>query len=244
MAASLPWFPCVGLVLGAGLYGVTLLAALSPWGVWTGGAAFLVVAGGVILTRGLHLDGLADAADALGSLAPRERMLEIMKDSRVGTFGVLALVLTLGAKWVAVARLVESGTAVCIVAAYVASRAAQAELATVLPYARAEGGTARGFVGGARGGHRLAAWIFALAIAGVACGPAGIGALVGGWSVARLLGRRFRKVLGGVTGDLLGATSEIVETVVLLACAAAGRHLAPYTDWTSIANAIGGGLSA
>jgi len=231
MAASLPWFPCVGLVIGAGLYGLAALAGLLPWGAWPSGAAFVVVAAGVFLTRGLHLDGLADAADAFGSLASRERMLSIMKDSRVGTFGVLAVVMVLGAKWIAVARLVESGMAVWIVAACVVSRAAQVELAAALPYARAEGGTARGFIEGARGIHRVAAWTLALAIVSAACGPAGGAALAGGWLLTRLLAWRFNNVLGGVTGDLLGATSELVETAVLFACAAAGAHLAAWTGW-------------
>ena len=243
MAASLPWFPCVGLVLGAALYGLTLLAGLSPWGAWPQGAAFVVVAGGVFLTRGLHLDGLADAADAWGSLASREKMLSIMKDSRVGTFGVLALVLILGAKWVAIARLVESGTAVWIVAAYVISRTAQVELAVALPYARAEGGTARGFIKDARGVHRLVAWALALVIVAVVCGPVGAGALVGGWLVARALAWRFMKMLGGVTGDILGATSELVETAILLACAAAGSHLVAHTGWASVMDAIRGGFA-
>jgi adenosylcobinamide-GDP ribazoletransferase len=243
MAASLPWFPCVGLVLGAGLYGLTLLAGLSPWGIWAEGVAFVVVGGGVFLTRGLHLDGLADAADAWGSLASREKMLLIMKDSRVGTFGVLALVLILGAKWVAVARLVESGTAVWIVAAYVISRTAQVELAVALPYARAEGGTARGFIKDARGVHRIAAWTLALVIVAALTGPLGAVALIAGWLVARALGWRFMKMLGGVTGDLLGATSELVETTVLLVCAAAGSHLAAYTGWGFTMDALFGGFA-
>jgi adenosylcobinamide-GDP ribazoletransferase len=238
MAASLPWFPCVGLVIGSALYGVTALGGFSPWGPWPGGAAFLVVAGGAILTRGLHLDGLADAADALGSMAPRERMLAIMKDSAVGAFGVLSLILVLGAKWIAVARLVESGTAVWIVAACVVSRAAQVELAVALPYARAGGGTAEGFVEGARGRHRIAAWALALAMVTLVCGPAGAGAVLGAWLLARALGWRFMKVLGGVTGDLLGATSEIVETAVLFACAAAGARLAAWTGWGFVMDAL------
>ncbi|MHC5053392.1 MAG: adenosylcobinamide-GDP ribazoletransferase [Planctomycetota bacterium] len=237
-AAALPWFPAVGLVMGAALYGLTALAGLSPWGAWPAGAAFLVVAGGVVLTRGLHLDGLADAADALGSLAPRERMLAIMKDSAVGAFGVLALVLVLGAKWIAVARLVESGTAGWIVAAYVVSRAAQVELAVVLPYARAEGGTARAFVRDARGAHRAGSWALALVMVTLVCGPAGVAALVGGWLLARALGWRFIKALGGVTGDLLGATSEIVETAVLFACAAAGARLAAWAGWGIVMDAL------
>ena len=238
MAASLPWFPCVGLVIGAALYGVTALAGLSPWGAWPAGAALLVVAGGALLTRGLHLDGLADAADALGSMAPRERMLAIMKDSAVGAFGVVALVVALGAKWIAVARLVESGTAVWIVAACVVSRAAQVELAVALPYAREEGGTAEGLVKGARDRHRIAAWTLALLTVAAACGPAGAGAALGAWLLARVLAWRSMRALGGVTGDLLGATSELVETAVLFACAAAGARLAAWTGWGFVIDAL------
>jgi adenosylcobinamide-GDP ribazoletransferase len=243
MASSLPWFPCVGLVIGACLYGMTALAGLSPWGAWPGGAAFVVTLGGVVLTRGFHLDGLADTADAFGSLAPRERMLEIMKDSRVGTFGVLAVVAVLGAKWVAVARLVESGTAVWVIAACVVSRTAQVELAVSLPYARAKGGTARGFIEGARGLHRFAAWMLALAIVAAACGPVGAAALVGGWLLVRVLGWRFKGILGGVTGDLLGASSELIETAVLFACAVPGALLAEWTGWGFVIEAFREGAS-
>ncbi len=238
MAASLTWFPCVGLVIGAALYGLTVLAGLLPSGAWPGGVALVVTVGTVILTRGLHLDGLADAADAFGSLAPRERMLFIMKDSRVGTFGVLAIVIVLGTKWIAVARLVESGTAVWIVAACVISRAAQVELAVALPYARAEGGTARGFIEGARGLHRLIAWLLALAIVTAVLGPAGAAALAGGWLLTRVLAWRYMRVLGGVTGDLLGATSELVETAILFACAVAGAHLTEWTGWGFVFDAL------
>jgi len=243
MATALTWFPCVGLVLGAGLFGLTLLAGFLPGGGWAGGAALVVVAGGVLLTRGLHLDGLADAADAWGSLASREKMLVIMKDSRVGTFGVLAIVVILAAKWIAVARLVESGTAVWIVAAYVVSRAAQVELACALPYAREGGGTAEGFVKGARLSHRLGAWALAILITVAALGPSGAVALLGGWIVARALGWRFVKMFGGVTGDLLGAASEIVETTVLFACAAAGASLASWTGWGVVLDMLREGMA-
>jgi len=243
MAAALPWFPCVGLVLGAGLYGLTMLAGLVPGPVWAGGTAVLVVACGVFLTRAFHLDGLADAADAWGSLASREKMLSIMKDSRVGTFGVLAIVVALAAKWIAVARLVESGTAVWIVAACVVSRTAQVELACALPYSREGGGTAEGFVKGARLSHRLSAWLLAVLMTVAALGPAGAVVLLAGWAVARALGWHFMKMVGGVTGDLLGAASEIVETVVLFACAAAGARLASWTGWGVVLDMLREGMA-
>ncbi len=219
MASSLPWFPIVGGILGVLLYGFCLLAELvglnTGLTVWPEGVAFLVVAMGAILTRGIHLDGLADWADGFASITKKERTLEIMKDSRVGTFGVLALIAVFFAKWIAVTRMVGNGSTLWLIAAYVVSRTIQVELAYSLPYARASGGTGASFVNGALLRHRLGAWLIAVALL-AAIGPYGPVALVPGIAAALVLWYWFRRRLGGVTGDLLGASSEIVETLLLL----------------------------
>jgi adenosylcobinamide-GDP ribazoletransferase len=220
MASSLPWFAVAGCILGLILYGVVLLADLAMAGGWPQGTAAAVLVGGVLLTRGLHLDGLADCADGFYGAWDRERALAIMKDPHVGTFGVCALVLVLLARWVALVRLAASGLAFWIVGAYIVSRVAMVELAVWLPYARAEGGTGAAFVQGARPAHALWALASAGALLVGALGSAGAAALAAGWLIAFLCGLYAKRRIGGVTGDVLGACSEIVETAVLLLAAA------------------------
>lgn len=219
-ASSLPWFPIVGLLLGSALYGLCLL--IGP--AWPEGAALAVVAGGALLTRGLHLDGLADAADGLFGGRTRERMLEIMKDSRMGAFGGIAIALVLLAKFVFVSRLAVMDATFWVVVAFVTSRTAQSVLAVAVPYARTEG-TAGPFIAGARPAHALLALLLGMAAVAL-CGRMDTRLLAGfaaGLAISVLLGRAFRRRVGGITGDLLGATSELVETAVLLyGCLAAG----------------------
>lgn len=230
-ASALPWFPLVGGAIGGVLYGICVLEDRFLGRGWPGGTAILVIALGAVLTRCIHLDGLADWADAFGSMADRERKLAIMKDPHVGTFGIVALVTVLAAKWVAVVELLEYEAALWIVAAYVVSRTMQVELAAALPYARAEGGTAASFVRDVRLRHRLGGWLVALALVLPIFGPAGAAALVAGLVIARSFGFWCSRRLGGVTGDLLGAASELVETGVLFVAAFAGGWVNAFTDW-------------
>ncbi len=230
-AASLPFFPVVGGVLGFFLWIVSLSAALFPEGGWPAGVGGLMLIAGSFLTRGLHLDGLADFTDALGGSRDRERRLAIMKDTHMGAFGAIALVLLLLAKWLALTRLVASGSAVWIIPVLVISRTMQVDLAVHLPYARAGGGTAHPFVTGAASWHRVVAIAAAVAIALGGYGPMGLGALAMGFAVTRLFGAWCRSRLGGITGDLLGAGNELVEVCLLFLLAAPGPHLMAYSGW-------------
>lgn len=225
LARALSWFPLVGCLLGLMLWGLALALDFATGG-WPAGAAVMSVAGSAFLTRGFHLDGLADWADGFGGGRDKERTLAIMKDPHMGAFGVMALVLVLMAKWVACARLVETGLISWIVPAYIVSRAAVAELAVCLPYARAEGGTAGPFVDKALPVHRFEALASALLLVMIFKGLAGAVILFLGWVICRLFGLWFLKRVGGVTGDLLGACCELVETGGLIACAAGGNLLA------------------
>ena len=230
MSDALPWFPLVGGLLGVMLYGLAWVFSLVPGG-WPEGAAGAVMVGSVFLTRGFHLDGLADWADGFGGAWDKERTLAIMKDSHVGAFGVVVLILVLLTMWVALSRLIAMGSFHWIVSAFIVSRTTMVELAVCLPYARAEGGTAGPFIDGAKTSHRVWALILSLALLFVFSGPAGVIILIGGWVVSRLLGFWFLRRVGGVTGDLLGACSELIETGVLFTCAAAGPWLAQFTIW-------------
>jgi len=221
MASALVWFPLVGCGLGVLLYRLGLAVGFIS-GDWAGGTAAIVLSAGVVLTRGLHLDGLADWADGCGGGREREDTLAIMKDPHVGAFGVLAITVSLLIKYVALLRLINMGYLYWMIHVLLVSRATMAELAVCLPYARPEGGTAGPFVNGARPYHRVGVLLLSLLML-IAYGRwQGVGILVGGWIVGRLLGFWFRRRVGGVTGDLLGACGEIVETGLLLSCAIAG----------------------
>ncbi len=231
MASSLPWFPLVGGAIGSILLGLMLLIDKLAPGHWPGGAAAAVVIAGVVLTGALHLDGLADWADGFGGGRDREKTLAIMKDSSIGAFGTVALISVLLLKWVALSRLAASGTHIWIVAACVISRTMMVELAVWLPYARPEGGTGATIVEGAKRWHRAFSLLVALAILLVLAGAAGAQALVVGWLLCRVFGYLCKQRVGGITGDMLGAGSELVETLILALAALPGRELAQLSGW-------------
>lgn len=230
LASSLPWFPVVGLSLGLILYAFAQVWALIPFIQWTGGAALLLLGSEVWLTRGLHLDGLADWADSVGGSPQRERRLEIMKDLNLGAFGVLALVLVLMAKWVAFERLFSSGSIVWLMVILSLSRSMMVELITTLPYARSGEGTARAFVQGSSPGHRRISHLISLGIC-LFLGPMGLVLFGSAWIITRLFRDRCKKQFEGITGDLLGTANEFVETFLLMVCAIPGKNIVHYTGW-------------
>ncbi|MDI6774699.1 MAG: adenosylcobinamide-GDP ribazoletransferase [Verrucomicrobiota bacterium] len=223
LAASLPWFPLVGLALGAAVFGVARLFTRDPRYFWSEAAAVVLLAVSALLTRGLHLDGLADWADGFWGARDPEQVLRIMKDPHKGSFGVIALVCILLAKWVCLARIVSAGWEAWIVTAWVTSRAMQAVLASTLPYARAGQGTAAPFVRGARPTHGLLALLLGMALLfgwhwlwpRESMSWLWLPAVAVGWLVTRAFGLWCRHRIGGITGDLIGACSELVETAVL-----------------------------
>lgn len=237
LASSLPWFPVIGLLLGLILYGLARLwGLLLPQDAWTGGAAMLLLAAGTGFTRCLHLDGLADWADSLGAMRTREKRLEIMKDSHIGSFGVIILILVLMARWTVFERILSSGSTIWILIIPVISRDMMVELITTLPYARSGPGMGKDFVEGASPRHR---WI-SHGITLVFCVPFGpCGLLI--WVVALLATRIFRrrclKGFGGITGDLLGTANEMVEILLLALCSLAGKTILLYTGWGWITSA-------
>lgn len=209
--ASLPWFPVVGAMLGGIVYAI--LAMAGPY--WPAGAAILSVTAMAILTRGLHLDGIADAADGLGGGRDRESALAIMKDSRTGAFGVIALCLILMAKTLAFWRLADSVLIAWVIPAGAISRFMQLDMMVRLPNAR-PGGLAAAIMPEARWRHWAIGLLLSVAIVLPIGGPAGIIGLIGALCANVALGAWFKRRVGGVTGDLIGATSEISETSILL----------------------------
>jgi adenosylcobinamide-GDP ribazoletransferase len=207
-------FPLVGAAAGTLTAAVAIVAdgGLPPLA-----AATLAVAAGLLLTGALHLDGLADSADSLGG-GSRERALEIMRDHAVGAYGAAAIVLDLILRIALVAALLERSDAlVPLLVAGAISRAAAVPLALALPYAHAAPGPGAALSGRLRGRRVAFAVAIAATLAIVAAGTDGLVTLALAAAVVAVLGGFAKRRLGGITGDLLGATIELVELTVLLA---------------------------
>lgn len=211
-------WPVVGAALGAlsaGAAGLALALSL-PAGI----AAAIALATAAMLTGALHEDGLADSADGLFGGATRERRLEIMKDSRIGSFGTLALILVTLMRWSALTALIAAGQHWAgLIAAGALSRAPMAALIAALPNARgtglahATGIPPRPAVAAALG---IAATFAFLSTGSALFGMAALAALVT-WGLARLA----RSRIGGQTGDILGASQQLAEAAALAMAAAA-----------------------
>jgi adenosylcobinamide-GDP ribazoletransferase len=211
-------FPVIGAgvgVLCAAAYAIAKGLNLPPLA-----AALIAVGAGVLLTGALHEDGLADTADGLGGGADRAAKLAIMRDSRSGAFGVLALFFSVGLRAAAAASLAGNGAALAaFVAAHAVGRGGLAAAMLLLPAARSDGlGAAAGRPEGAETAVSLA---IAAVIALAALGPAGgLGALVAAGVVMGVIAVLADRQVGGYTGDVLGAMEQGGETAMLLAAAA------------------------
>lgn len=226
VARSAPWFPVVGGVLGLGLAGSYALAGLVlPPAV----AAVLAVGLGVAATGALHEDGLADAADALGADTPA-RAREILADPAHGTFGVLALILSVLARATALAALGPAASFAWLPAAHALGRASMAGVARIAD--RGPGrGLGAGFAGGVTRGSAAAAVVVALLIAAPGLWwwtvPAAVVAAGAAAAVAGFCVRRF----GALSGDVLGAVEQVVEILVLVLGAAVVARGWPGATW-------------
>ena len=216
-AAAMCWAPVIGLALGAAAAGV--LAGCEQ--LRSGPLLAAVLAIGLIaaLTRGLHLDGLADLADGLGSRAGPARALEIMKQSDIGPFGVLTLVLTLLVQVSALARAVQlgRGPAAIVVAAVAGRLAITVAARRGVPAARGSGLGA--LVAGSVSPVAAAAVLGAAVAGAAAAGPVYVVALSAGQLVALAVTAVAVRRLGGITGDVLGAITELATTAALLVTA-------------------------
>ena len=217
--AAAAWaLPLVGAAIG-GIIALAFLAAeLAGFAAAT--AALVAVAAGLLITGALHEDGLADTADGFGGGRDRETKLAIMRDSRHGTFGVLALVFSIALRAAALAAIGEPiHTGLALVAAHAASRGALPPLMRLLAPARTDGlGAAAGRPSRA---VAIAAPAIGAAIALATLGPVlGAAGLVLAGAAVALMALLARRQIGGYTGDVLGAFQQIGEVVMLLAAAA------------------------
>ncbi|MBK0329045.1 adenosylcobinamide-GDP ribazoletransferase [Rhodobacteraceae bacterium F11138] len=204
-------FPLVGAVVGG-------LACAAGWVAMTLGLPVSVAAGVILATQiaatgAMHEDGLADTADGFWGGWTRERRLQIMRDSHIGTYGVLVLILTVGARWLALTALLPLGMA-AIMAAAILSRAALPPLMAALPLARTDG-LAHG-VGTAIGSTAILSLVLGVGLAWLALGGAALATGLCAGLILSGLALLARARIGGHTGDVLGAAQQLTEVTVLL----------------------------
>ena len=216
LAWASAWFPAVGLLLGVLLGGVWLASA----GFGTPTAAVLTLVASVLLTGAFHEDGLADSADALGGGSSRERVLEILKDSRIGTYGATALVLSLALRGTLLVQLGPLAPP-ALLASETLSRCGPVWLLRLLPYVT-PGPTARSRGVARSGAEQVAlATALSLVVVGVLGATGALAPLRGLAAVAAVIavtaasGLHFRRRLGGLTGDFLGAVQQLSSVSVL-----------------------------
>jgi adenosylcobinamide-GDP ribazoletransferase len=213
LARSMFWFPWVGAILG-----------LIFWAAWAGlqkvlptpAAAALLLALTVWVTGGLHLDGLADTADGLGGGHTPETALTIMKDSRVGAFGVISLMLALVLKFSLFLSLsTQTCGAEALILFPVISRWGMVLLAYLSPYARPEGGLGQAMTLGVSPRVLIGASLSTGGLSLLILGAPGLVLCIAAAVLVWLGSLSFHHRLGGITGDVLGATNEVLEVLVL-----------------------------
>ncbi len=228
LARSMFWFPWVGLILGlgfwAGLWGLQIIFPPAA-------AAALLLALTVLATRGLHLDGLADAVDGLGGGKNPQERLVIMKDSRLGAFGAVSLFLALLLKFTFFLAWAEKGMGVSLILYPVLSRWGMVFLAYLSPYARQEGGLGQAMTTGVTGKVLWGATFSALVLALLTFRVGGLLLMAAAALAVWLLSIYFQKRLGGVTGDVLGAANEILEILALMGLLLCSHFLPAISSW-------------
>lgn len=218
------WFPAVGLVVGA-------ISAAVMWGAAqvlpVPIAAGLALAAGAVVTGAFHEDGLADTFDALGGHVDRAKALAIMKDSRIGSYGALALVVVTGLRWVALAALPLAVAVPALFAAHALARGGATALMARLHYVRDEDGKSKPLaVALGAGSLSVALVTAALPLAALSAWrpptwPLWAAAALGVLAVHAFCARWYRRRLGGFTGDALGCAEQLGEAAALLGVVAA-----------------------
>jgi adenosylcobinamide-GDP ribazoletransferase len=218
LARSVKFFPAVGAIVGGG--GALLHRLVVPHLPRTA-AALVVVLYLVCVTGGLHEDGLADAADGFGSGTSREKILVILRDSRIGSFGGMALVLSLVGRLLLIASLPLQRVSCYLITASVLCRWTPLPLSYFLPPARTDVATS---VDGQ--GARIARLtstaslvggsIFSAAVAGLLLKTQSIGPLLATMAISWLTASYYKRRIGGMTGDCFGATIQLTEISVYL----------------------------
>jgi adenosylcobinamide-GDP ribazoletransferase len=228
--AMFPAFPPAGLLIGLFLSAVFWVAGLLfPLPV----AAVILIAATLLLTGGLHLDGLADCADAFYGVRDREKILSILKDPRIGTMGGGAIALSLLARFAAFSAIPFPLLALGLPVATLLSRGLVLVARRLLPYVRSEGGILSADPGQGRG-------VFLIGIIALLCAASLLPLpSLASLAAASLFWRLSWKRIGGCTGDVLGATIEIAEIAFILTLALSSLR---GWSWGLLSMLVGGWL--
>jgi adenosylcobinamide-GDP ribazoletransferase len=210
-------FPVVGAAIG-GTVGLLLLG-LRAIGVPDLAAAALALGASALLTGALHEDGLADVADGFGGGRDKDAKLEIMRDSRLGTYGALILMVSFVTRLSALAALADAAVVPCLIAAHALARGVLPAMSMSLPYARQDGLAANAGRPELATAAMAAAFALVIAVVSLPVGGALSAALV---AVAAAIGMAWlaQRQIGGQTGDVLGGAEQLAETAVLVLLAA------------------------
>jgi adenosylcobinamide-GDP ribazoletransferase len=213
VAASFGWFPLVGLLIGAALCAEDwILAHVFAQVIRSVFIVFSMAA----ITGAVHLDGLADTADALGAGRNRTRALEILRDSRIGTFGAIAVFFDLTLKILALSTLTGSRRYAALLLAPALARWSMVAVAAEMTYLRSKGAGSVLLAGiGTRVLLRASFTVLAAII--LMLSSRTFGAAITGVATVVVMRVLYRRWLGGITGDLIGACGELVEVAALLA---------------------------
>jgi adenosylcobinamide-GDP ribazoletransferase len=213
MARSMAFFPLVGLVIGLLLaIGYYLFSFILPKSL----TLWLTLGLLALLTRGLHLDGFADTIDGLACGGPREKILEVMRDSRIGAFGVISLILLIGAKYLALDQISTKSIPYSLMLMVVMGRNSMVLVCYRSPYARSGGGLGKPFTENLGAREIALSLVSAFWIVLLLTGVKGILVFLGVLLFSLAYRFFFIKKLGGVTGDILGAANELVELLCLI----------------------------
>jgi adenosylcobinamide-GDP ribazoletransferase len=217
--AAVAWsFPVIGLIVGA-IAGGVLMAGTTWLDLYPMTCGLLALAAGVLVTGALHEDALADVADGFGGGGDAKSKMEIMRDSRIGAYGVLALIFSVAIRAAALASMAGPGTAaLALIVSAVVSRSLMVAALYQMPSARKDG------LGASAGKPSIESVAVALAIAAAVAfallGSVGWMVLATGVALAIAMGWLAQRQIGGHTGDVLGSISQVVEIAILLTVSA------------------------
>jgi adenosylcobinamide-GDP ribazoletransferase len=222
LARSMTFFPLVGLLIGLLLTVAYLILSF----LFSKSLALWLTLGCLaLLTRGLHLDGFADTLDGFAAGGPKEKILEVMRDSRIGAFGVIGLILLIGAKYLALDQIAAPSIPGSLLLMTVMGRNSMVWVCFRSPYARSGEGLAKPFAENLTSREMILSSASAIAMGLVIWGLEGVLVFVGIGLFSLLFRLFFLRKLEGITGDILGAANEFSEVLCLLLLIILRNHI-------------------
>jgi len=213
LARSMTFFPLVGLLIGLLLTVAYLILSF----LFSKSLALWLTLGCLaLLTRGLHLDGFADTIDGFAAGGPKEKILEVMRDSRIGAFGVVGLILLIGAKYLALDQITGPSIPGSLILMTVMGRNSMVWVCFRSPYARTGEGLAKPFAENLTSREMILSSASAIAMGLMVGGLEGVLAFIGIGLFSLAFRLFFLRKLNGITGDVLGAANELSEVLCLV----------------------------